>query len=56
MLGVKGGEGEVKGRPRLIVRMDSFALSELRALAEGQGMTLSAFVREILYSYLDVHS
>lgn len=46
----------MKGRPRLIVRMDSFALSELRMIAESQGMTLSAFVREILYAYLDVHS
>ena len=46
----------MKGRPRLIVRMDSFALSELRRLAEGQGYTLSAFVREILYAYLDVYS
>ena len=46
----------MKGRPRLILRIDSFALSELRAIAEGQGMTLSAFIREILYAYLDVHS
>ena len=54
-MGLKGGE-KVKGRPRLIVRIDNFALSELRMLAEGQGMTLSAFVREILYSYLDFYS
>lgn len=51
----KGGE-KVKGNPRLHVRIDSFALSELRMIAESQGMSLSAFIREIIYAYLDVHS
>lgn len=46
----------MKGSPRIHVRVDSFALSELRMIAEGQGMTLSAFIREIIYAYLDVHS
>lgn len=46
----------MKGRPRLIVRMDSFAISELRMQAHAQGMTLSAYVREILYAYLDMHN
>ena len=51
----KGGE-KVKGRPRLIVRMDSYAISELRMQAHAQGMSLSEYVREILYAYLDMHS
>ena len=46
----------MKGSPRIHVRIDSFALSELRMIARGQGMSLSAFIREILYAYLDVNS
>lgn len=41
-----------KGSPRLHIRIDCVALSQLRMIAESQGMTLSKFVREIIYAYL----
>ena len=51
----KGG-GKVKGSPIIRIRIDAFALSEIKMLAKSQGFTLSGFIREIIYAYLEVHS
>lgn len=51
----KGG-GKVKGNPIIRIRIDAFALSEIKMLAESQGFTLSGFIREIIYAYLEMHS
>ena len=52
----KGGEIVSKGSPQICIRLDEASLSELRMQAEAAGESVSAFVRQIIYAYLEMHS
>lgn len=45
-----------KGNPRIVLRIDQKSLSELKQQANGQGITVSELIRDIIYAYLELHS
>ena len=45
-----------KNTQRISVFLDPEAESDLRAMAEAQGLNLSSLIRMILLEWLDVHS
>lgn len=52
----KGGKNVSKGNPHICVRLDEKTLSEIRMQAEAVGETVSGFVRQIIYAWLEEHS
>lgn len=45
-----------KGNPRISIRLDQESLSEITMQAEALGVSVSVFIRAIIYAYLEVHS
>lgn len=43
-------------KPKISIRIDQEDLSELKMLAAAEGKTVSEFIREIIYAFLEEHS
>ncbi|MDO5324298.1 MAG: ribbon-helix-helix protein, CopG family [Clostridia bacterium] len=43
-------------KPKISIRIDRKELSELTMLAAAEGKTVSEFIREIIYAFLEEHS
>ena len=52
----KEGRTLSKGNPRITLRLEPDAMSEITKQAEALGVSVSVFVRAIIYAYLEVHS
>ena len=48
-------KGEVQ-KPKISIRIDQDELSEIEMLAEAEGKTVSEFIREIIYAFLEENS